>query len=350
MKTRTLVSYESARLEDLDANTGVVLPAGWDGEERIYAVPGFLIIGAQRSGTSALSRWLSVHPNLQTIPLEYNFFSEVVDLERDWPRYVINPHFYLRSPAQVYATFEKTPDYLDKRNHHGVSAAAQIQRLMPSGRFIVLLRRPTERAYSLYKMRVRQHATPHQYSRITDPQLRRIEQWLSTGGRVTSRPEGLPSFHEMVTAMLAELDAPLERSRFTLEQRRMLTLGHYATHLEEWLRHFPREQLLVLFYEDFRDRPFDTMDTVLAFLEVPHIDYRTICEKTGSRWELMGIGEPPSKPRFEVSTPPWVRDLQRPIGPKAAALLDAYFRPWNERLAALLPGCEIPWSDASTGE
>ena len=162
MHKRTIIPYASASLNKLDADVGISLPAGWDNQERLYVVPRFLIIGAQKSGTTALKRWLSVHPELQTIPLEPHFFDEVTDLENDWQRYVINPYFYLRDPEQVRFTFEKTPDYFDKSNSCGVPAASLVKTMVPSGKFIVLLRNPTERAYSVFKMRIRQLVAPRQ--------------------------------------------------------------------------------------------------------------------------------------------------------------------------------------------
>jgi hypothetical protein len=341
---RTLIPYSHVQLADLDANTGVVTPAGWDEAERIYAVPGFIIIGAQRCGTTALHRWLSVHPNLQTIPLELQFFNETTDLEADWKRYVLNPYFYLRTPETIHCTFEKTPDYLDKRNADGVHTATLVKKMMPSGKFIVLLRDPVERAHSVYKLRIRQKASRLKYTRLADGQLARIERMLSAQGQKTAcePPDDIRTFQETVTRML---DAA-SHSGFTREDRRMLTVGHYAEHLAEWFKHFPREQILVLFYEEFLVQPFETMDRILAFLDAPHIDYRTICERRkGStwEWELIGYGAMPDYRIFDEPSPDWVRAYQSPMESEVTELLQAYFRPWNQRLADLLPEHRIPW-------
>ncbi|MEM6405141.1 MAG: sulfotransferase [Pseudomonadota bacterium] len=342
---RKVIPYPQARLENLDADVGIELPAGWDNQKRIHVIPKFLIIGAQKCGTTALSRWLSVHPNLQTMPLEWHFFDEVTNLKTDWSRYVLNPYFYLRDPQQVFYTFEKTPDYFDKANSKGVSAARLIHQMMPSAKFILLLRNPTSRAHSVYKMRVRQIASPLQYSRLADRQLQHIERALSLDQFSPSQSDVIP-FTEMVKALMRQSHTGDQHALFTKEEQRMLTIGQYAKHLQNWFKYFDRnEQFLILFMEDFQKNPFEVMKRVLDFIEVPQINYHSITEKKQDQlWELTGFNNILNIIKNDKK-PAWLNAYLGPMDTEAKDLLDNYFAPWNEKLVDLLPDQTIPWMD-----
>jgi len=344
MIRRKIINYKDVKLGDLDANVGISLGKGWDEHERIYAVPGFLIIGGQKCGTSPLKTWLSIHPNLQTMPLESHFFDEVVDLEQDWRRYVINPYFYLRDPKHIYYTFEKTPDYLDKRNAHGVSVAELVKQMMPSGKFIVLLRNPTNRAHSIYKMRLRQQALPLQYSRIEDTNLRRLERGLCLQNQVFEAKKNFQTFDEVVRERIQAITTGNRCEAFTREQMRMLTVGHYAEHLEEWFKHFDRNQFLILRTEEFHQDPFKVMRKVFEFLNLPYIDYSVMTCKRGRFHELLGHKVPSvEKLPFQEMSTDWIKPYLVDMNPETKELLDGYFQPWNEKLKALLPELTFPW-------
>ncbi len=156
-KKRKIVYYPEATLKDLDAGVCVAYPLP-SGGYKYYAVPSFLIIGAQKCGTSELRNWLNLHAQLRTVlRKEIHFFNETYDITKEWPRYVLNPFFVILKGAsslqthQDLYTFEKTPYYFDAYNGKK-PAAALVQQMLPSGKFIVLLRNPTARAYSAYQM------------------------------------------------------------------------------------------------------------------------------------------------------------------------------------------------------
>ncbi|MGB3512781.1 MAG: sulfotransferase domain-containing protein [Microcoleaceae cyanobacterium] len=302
--TRKIVYYPDVTLDDLDAGAMIAYPLP-DGSHAYYAVPNFLIIGAQKCGTRELHSWLDQHPNLKGAPQECHFFDEVIDIETEWIRYLLNPAYLLSRDKQqllsrsIY-TFEKTPAYLDKWNRN-VPIPKLVRRIMPSGKFIVLLRNPTARAYSAYHM-----------GRVKQEVIGAISEYVYT---------------DFVSLIKRRLSANKPDA-----YDRLLSVGHYALHLETWLKYFSREQLLVVLLEDFQRSPFEVMDKILTFLKLPPFDYRPLAEKNSrGLWILRGQ---PSKGNAQP---------YEPIPQEAKVLLDQYYTPWNQKLRELMPTIDITW-------
>lgn len=114
-------------------------------------LPGFLIVGAQRCGTTSMYRTLSQHPAILKAVLHkgVHYFDTGYDHGLAW----YQGHFPLRARAAAVRrvtgdhplTFESSPYYL----FHPL-AAARISRDLPGVKLIVLVRDPVERAYSAH--------------------------------------------------------------------------------------------------------------------------------------------------------------------------------------------------------
>ncbi len=180
---------------------------------RYRKLPDFLIIGAQRSGTSTLYQYLARHPDVRgAFRKEVHYFDIHYDRGLDWYRAC----FPFRG-----VTGESSPSYLV---HPEVPA--RVRAVLPEVKLIAILRNPVERAYSAYQRNLRR-------------------------GR-ESRP-----FGEAVFGRADSLEfAYLER-------------GLYAEQLERWLQHFPRTQLLVIGAEKFFSETAPVLQRVCAFLELP---------------------------------------------------------------------------------
>ncbi len=303
--TRKIVHYPQATLADLDAGVCVAYPLP-NGQYKYYAVPSFLIIGAQKCGTAELRNWLSLHPHLRTLPKELHFFDETRDITEEWPRYVLNPFFLIfRGGASLTAhqdiyTFEKTPAYFDAYNSKK-PVASLVQQMLPSGKFIVLLRNPSARAYSAYQMKKR-----------------------PLGIRPACQRYVNTDFTTLVKKVLAN-----QKQGIT---PRLLHVGHYAQHIRTWWQYFKPQQLLVLLLDDFIANPFATLDRVLQFLNLPAFNYRPLAHKNARGfWVLKSKGS-------KVNNPPY-----EPMPPAAKELLDAYYAPWNAQLRQLLPELSFNW-------
>jgi hypothetical protein len=110
--------------------------------------PLLLIAGTQKSGTTVLAAYLSMHPNISmSAKKELHFFDKNQLYNRGIDEYL--SHFDVGS--ETTALFgEATPFYIASR-----MACARIHQHFPTAKLIVLLREPVARAYSEYQMKAR---------------------------------------------------------------------------------------------------------------------------------------------------------------------------------------------------
>lgn len=163
---------------------------------RINAVrPTYVGIGAQKCASTWLHRILKEHPTV-AVPKEkeINFFSYWYDHGYEW----YERHFSAAGSAMAIG--EISPSYFCEP-----AVPERLVRYMPEARILLSLREPVERALSNHRHEVR-------------------------AGHLTG--ENL------------SFERGLQNNPMYIEQ------GLYATHLANWLRHFPREQILVVLMED----------------------------------------------------------------------------------------------------
>jgi hypothetical protein len=173
--------------------------------------PDFIGIGAQRSGTSWMYACLYEHPQICMPRKEANFFSR----DRNWTRGFnwYEGIFSECAPSEIAG--EYSTSYLTS-----VEAPGRIRDRYPSARLIVSLRHPVDRAYSSY---------------LNDIVAGVVPAATDFGDALQAHPEYVEG-------------------------------GRYARHLGRYLELFPREQLLVSFFDDARSDPLATMRQVYEFL------------------------------------------------------------------------------------
>jgi Sulfotransferase domain len=259
---------------------------------RVRILPSFLLIGAQRAGTTSLFYYLRRHPHVaRPGTKEVHFFDDRFWLGVDWYR-----SFFATSAERRLARLrggdlvaaEATPYYLF---HPAVPE--RVAATIPSVRLVVLLRDPVDRAYSHYRKMRRMGLERLSFEDALEKEENRLE----------GEEERL-------------LADPRYRSRHH-RRHAYVARGLYADQLERWLAHFPREQLLVLRSEDFFARPAEICAETLDFLGL-------------RRWQSPGF-----EPRNPTS--------DRPLDPALRARLEERFAEPNVRLAQLL-GRDFGWS------
>lgn len=204
------------------------------------ALPNFMIIGAQKSGTTSLFRYLCRHPQLlEGFRKEIHFFDggirepyENFKQGADWYRAHFPPRRRLGGRCK---TFEASPVYL-----FNPLVPERIFDLDPGIRFIALLRNPTERALSHYFHAQRKGREP------------------------------LP-IDEAMAAEDGRLEPALQAADYNNQAFRHFSYKHrglYMQQLERYCRFFPREQILTLCSERlFRD-PAVVLRRVFEFVGV----------------------------------------------------------------------------------
>ena len=92
--------------------------------------------------------------------------------------------------------------------------------------------------------------------------------------------------------------------------------GFYAQHLNRWLKHFPREQLLILFYKVLRDNPTDVLGRIWQHLNVEPMPNLLVTRKNipsrQPHWAWlhhhMTDQDNPLRRLAQRTLPLWVRD------------------------------------------
>jgi hypothetical protein len=209
-------------------------------------LPSYLIIGAQRAGTTSLHRYLVQHPAVRTMlrTKGVHFFDTNYVRGIDW--------YASRFPTRLYGWYV--------RRRHGMELLTgeaspyyvfhpqvpyRVARHLPDVKLILLLRDPVQRAYSHY-----QHEVARGFETLGFEEAIRAE------------PERLAGERER---LLAE---PFYNS-FAHQHHSYLARGHYDEQLATWRSLFPDRQLLVLSSERFFAEPDRTFRQVLDFLGLP---------------------------------------------------------------------------------
>jgi len=251
----------------------------------LRALPGFLLIGGMKCGTTSLYQYLARHPGV-----ERGFTEEVHYFDLNYHRSLMwyRAHFPIRGGgAEGPVAGDDSPYYL----FHPM-VPERVARDLPDVKLVVLLRDPVTRAYSHYN---------HERRR----------------GR-----EQLP-FEQALQREDARLEGEEERMRedalyasWDHQRHSYMARGRYAEQLARWFRHIPRERFLVLQSEEmFRD-PASVVDRTLGFLDLP----------------------PMGPIEYPVHNP----GSYEPMSEAARGMLEDHFEPLNEELFRLL-GERFDW-------
>lgn len=268
--------------------------AGWfqqfTGPWRVW--PDFLILGAQRGGTTSLFRYLEQHPDVvASTRKELHYFDYQFTRGANWYRGHFPLHHqrkaHLASGRHVFLTGEATPYYLACPQAPRRAAAT-----VPRARLIALLRNPIDRAWSHYRMARWQG-----------------KETLSFEAAIDAEPARLAGEYEKLCADDAYYSA-------SYHQQSYLTRGLYLRQIQAWLKHYPREQLLLLQSEDFYRDPAAVYARLCAFLGLP-------------AWQ------PPEFKKFNEQS-------DKPLPPALRARLRDHFLTPNAALATFL-GRDMGW-------
>jgi hypothetical protein len=200
----------------------------------VRPLPTFLILGAQKAGTTALYAYLRRHPDV-TGPTwkEVSFFDRHYTRGAGWYR----GNFPIRRGAAVG---EASPSYV----FHPL-APQRVAALVPDARLVVLLRNPVDRAYSHYQ---------HQVALGREP--------LSFEDALAAEDERLQG----------EVERMLADPRYFSDawwNHTYRARGLYAEQLERWFAVFPREQLHVLTADELGAETDASYRRVLEHIGVP---------------------------------------------------------------------------------
>jgi hypothetical protein len=179
-------------------------------------LPNFIVIGAQRSGTTFLDKVLRAHDEVYLPPYrkEIHYFDWHFARGADWYR----GFFPSSGEASKYrAIGEVTPDYVFEP-----AVPARIAEMLPDSRLVMMLRNPVRRVFSGYLHHVR-------------------------------------SFNDRRGF-----------ERFIAEQHDAVERGFYAQQIKRYLNLFSAHNIHIMISEEVFGRPQSELDRLAEFLNLTH--------------------------------------------------------------------------------
>jgi hypothetical protein len=226
----------------------------------------FIVVGAQKAGTTSLFEYLKHHPEIY-LPdgKEVPYFSNDTAYKRGWRSYMENlardDQGEAADPARKWGTvtphymvggvYESTSDLAGSAGYDERTVPSRMYECLPDARLIAILRDPVNRAVSHHRMAV-------------------------TTGRETR------SFDEAIDQLLHAdaLDSSRTRPR---EITGYIAWGEYRRILAGYFDIFPREQILVVFTDELERDPAQVVSRIQEFIGV-RADFEA--ENLGARYRV----------------------------------------------------------------
>jgi len=222
--------------------------------------PDFLLIGAQKSGSTSLHYYLNQHPNIQgSVPKEIHYFDRHIHFGKSVKWY--EKHFQ-KSASDKVLNFEATPNYI-----FNPECPRLIHEHYPDIKLILILRNPKARALSAYNM----------YRDFFERKAFRL---------VKSKPK--PGLENPIYAHLfkGRSTFPSIEEVFEFEKQALANgqiaepaifrRGLYVEQIERYLKYFKPEQLLILSFEDLIHDLSSSLNQVYKFLGVSNFPFEKL--------------------------------------------------------------------------
>lgn len=184
--------------------------------------PDFIILGAAKSGTTTLYRYLTRHPSIfMSTPKEPSYFAFDERYERgeDWYLSLFADAKEGQLCGEASTNYTNWPRY--------AHAAERMHALLPDTKFIYLMRHPVKRAYSHYIQLINNIRTDNPDFGYTDTFEQHIE----------------------------KDDSVIQSSNYILQ-------------IKQYLKYYPSDRFLFLFFEEFIRDPKTALVRVTRFLGV----------------------------------------------------------------------------------
>lgn len=191
--------------------------------------PNFLVIGAQKAGTTWLSENISCHPEVYSpATKELHYFNKKTNFEKGKEWYL--KHFEDAKDLNVKAIGEYTPNYFwtsnnkfdDSESYRTKNIPKLIKEQFPDIKLILILRNPVQRAISAYYWQI---------------MMRRI--------------------------------SPNQNILEIMKHYGILSMGFYDEHLNNYLKYFDLNQMLILIFEnDLLNKKDTTIERIYKFIGV----------------------------------------------------------------------------------
>jgi len=266
-------------------------------------LPLFLIIGAQKSGTTALYDYLSRHPQIiAPDQKEMDFFS----CENIYSQGIDFYKSKFPSLHESEITFDASPSYL-----HNPNAYKRIYSFNKDIKMIVLLRDPVDRAFSAWNMYKKRYQSNRNWF---------FDDWVPycSGSTIQYKRrdhDRLMIFKEYV---LNELELMKEMPGAMIEAP-VIPHGIYYSQLKKYFSMFKADQILIYESRYFLENTVVTLSEVTKFLRINQFDW--------GKLDLQPVFQGLYTEKIDLDT---------------SKLLSDYYKPHNKKLFELTE-CQYDW-------
>jgi hypothetical protein len=223
-------------------------------------LPDFLIIGAQKCGTTSLYNNLTRHLNVRpAFVKEVRYFNNHFDKGINWYKAhypsILYKFLINKLNGHDFITGEGEPSYLPNP-----IVPQRVFDLIPEVKLIVMLRNPVDRAYSHYNHRLhngREKLSFEEVVKLDKEKLKNGWENLETG----------------------------DYKRLGTMHYSYLPRGIYINQLKIWMDIFPKEQFLIIKAEDFFSDTATIFNKVLEFLNLPYSDLVTFKKSNTGKYK-----------------------------------------------------------------
>jgi len=287
-----------------------VFPKSWYGQTRkssdpncylVYVqaakeykcAPGFLGIGIQKAATTQVHYWLNQHPKISTtLPLkEIHYFDflytnetlreimtsggfananmkgarkKLMDTKFDginiWLNIFESFHALHHEGVQAGIAGEWTPKYILVPD-----LPSFLLETLPDLKFLLILRDPTERAWSQYQMDQSSHSTKDE---IAGKFHKTVIQQIAAIERVIEKYPSCETlwitlWFEIVMNRDSRTGGPGSQGGFNVLR------GMYKYQLENWFKYFSREKFYIADIDKVHNEPTEVLSEITSFLKMP---------------------------------------------------------------------------------
>jgi len=193
-------------------------------QPKLFKPIDLMIVGAQKAGTTSLKNYLSEHPEITShLQTEFSFFANHEEFEQGYERI-----------RQIFFSQKEDEHKIVAKNVGIYNRKYAIERLYqhnPHCLLVFVIRNPVERAFSSFSMQ-------------------------KSNGWTQSLDD------------LKQAVANYEAGNKNVLYHNFISLGLYTRQLKNIYEYFPKEQVMVILFEDFKKNPLRICQNIFSRLEV----------------------------------------------------------------------------------
>jgi hypothetical protein len=206
--------------------------------------PDFIIIGAQKCGTTSLYDYICKHSDVYpAVTKQIQYFNINYLMKIEWYRsffpLIFKKFIIEKILRKSFLTGEATPDYI---NHPYVPI--RISNDLPNVKLIAIFRNPVERAFSNYQHNIRDKTENLSFEDALKQEKSRIE----------------------IEKTKLKKDEFYHNENFL--QFEYVERGIYVNQIINWLKYFSKDKILIISTEDLEQHSSKTLTEVFSFLNL----------------------------------------------------------------------------------